>query len=51
LEYLVIVTLLIVALLAVRGIVSARANALYTTSGDKIGEATTAIQGFALQPR
>jgi Flp pilus assembly pilin Flp len=51
LEYLVITTVVVLAILAIRGVVTTRSNDLFTQAGDKIGEATTALGTYAVQAR
>ena len=51
LEYLVITTVVVLAILAIRQVVTDRSNALFTQAGDKVGEATTTLGTFAVQAR
>lgn len=51
LEYLVITTVVVLAILAIRGVVTARSNELFTQAGDKIGEASVALGAYAVQAR
>ena len=51
LEYLVITTVVVLAILAIRAVVNTQSTALFTQAGDKIGEASTALGTFAVQAR
>ena len=46
LEYLVITTVIVLAILGIRGLVGNQTNNLYNTAANKIGEAETSLQNF-----
>ena len=50
LEYLVITTVIVLAILGIRGLVGGQANNLYNTAANKIGEADTSLQNFNTGP-
>lgn len=46
LEYLVITTVIVLAILGIRGLVGGQANNLYNTAANKIGEADSSLATF-----
>jgi uncharacterized protein (UPF0333 family) len=51
LEYLVITTVVVLAILAIRGMVTTKSDELFIEAGNKIGEATTQLGTFAVTAR
>ena len=49
LEYLVIATIVVLAVLAIRGTVTEKMNNVMTESTNKVDEAATALQSFKLE--
>jgi uncharacterized protein (UPF0333 family) len=51
LEYLVIVTVLLLAILGIRLIVQQQSNAMLVEAGNKVGQATSQLQAYVVQAR
>ena len=51
LEYLVITTVIVLAILAIRAVVNTNTQALYEEAGNKINEATGVLNTFAVTAR
>ena len=51
LEYLVITTVVVLAIMAIREVVQTKSNALMTEAGNTIGNAQTALQGYVVEAR
>ena len=51
LEYLVITTVVVLAILAIRAVVNTQTTALFNQAGTKVGEASTALGTYAVQAR
>ena len=49
-EYLVIATVVVVAILAIRGAVSASTTSVMSTAATKVGEGATYLGTFVVQP-
>jgi uncharacterized protein (UPF0333 family) len=51
LEYLVIVTVILLAILGIRLIVQQQSNAMLVEAGNKVGQATSQLQAYVVQAR
>jgi hypothetical protein len=51
LEYLVITTVVVLAILAIRAMVQTQSNAMFIEAGNKVGQATTQLQTYTIQAR
>lgn len=51
LEYLVITTVVVLAILGIRGLVSTQTNTLFTEAGNKVGEASTQLSTFSVSAK
>ena len=51
LEYLVITTVVVLAILAIRGMVQTQTEGLFNQAGNKVGEATTELGNFTVGAR
>ena len=49
LEYLVITVVVILTILAIRGVVQTQSTAMFTEAGNKVGQATGVIQTYVVQ--
>ena len=51
LEYLVITTVVVLAILGIRGLVTTQTTTLFTEAGNKVGEASTQLGTFSVSPK
>ena len=51
LEYLVITTVVVLAILGIRGLVNTKTTDLFNEAGNKVGEATTQLSTFSVSAK